>query len=400
MIRRLLAALLVLAPPAAAEARDRPTGDPTVQDDLRAATIEQPGTGTGTPAAPIASGTPASGIWSSGTWHQRYHSAADWGNTTPVSSQWLARCTTTSDATVYESCVNIDFYNRTGAAGPWTAATATPAGAFVQIDGGHFYRAARAGTTGAKPPAWPKSGSVTDGSVVWEHAGDGTTAAKSGLSLSSVSTAGGGNHWLLNPNCIIGKGFRSQLYCVELDVGNDSGFDWTPGAAVPGPQALWIGGVTTNTGAAAINIGSQHSTAGKPAWYFGLWCGNALAAGQTCFEDWSNAVTGFHTASFARKTYDIHLQASSVSGVKLDGRYSNSGINLENATVSGAGVAVPTAIRIKAGQGVCFDGSDRCFFYEASSQKLIYQRGATRLFSIDGAGNLRAAGTIRENVAP
>lgn len=277
------------------------------------------------------------GTWFSPTWKNTYFGGPDPGMSVPVYLQGLLRCTTIQDANAYESCFNVDFFNSTGATPPWEALHAYSLGQFVQINGSKVFKVTTAGTSGAAPPSWPASGTVVDGTVTWTFQHDGQFSAKSGMSMSSVSTAGGGNHWLLNPNCVIQSGFKSQLYCMELDVGNYSGFDWTPTAGFPGPQGIWIGGVSDNTSAAAFHVSSQLSLSGKPFFYYGFWCGNALAAGQTCYEDWSNSVAGFHTASFATKTHDIWLQSSSQNGLFLNGTYSNAQIQGSNFQVSPAG---------------------------------------------------------------
>jgi hypothetical protein len=277
------------------------------------------------------------GAWFAPTWNVRYYGLPDFGSTTPVYTQGLLKCAGTETANTYQSCFGVEMLNNTGAAPPWTASTAYPLDSFTQVNGGKVYKVTTAGTSGASEPTWPASGTVVDGTVTWTYQNDGQHNAKSGITASSSSGANGGNHWLFNPNCKIEAGFKSQLYCIELDVGNHSGFDWSPGSAVPGPLALWIGGATDNTSGTAVSVGSQNSISGKPAWYWAFHCNNALAAGQTCFEDWSNSVSALHTASFATKTHDVWLQASSQNGLYLNGTYSNAQIQGNNFQVAPSG---------------------------------------------------------------
>jgi len=55
----------------------------------------------------------------------------------------------------------------TASRGAWAGGTVYAAGDTVRVGAGQFFRASTPGTTGPTTPAWPVSGTVADGTVVW-----------------------------------------------------------------------------------------------------------------------------------------------------------------------------------------------------------------------------------------
>lgn len=419
--------------------------------------MKQEGANAYSPSAPFYSGINTSQQASEGkvgatnftlsapSWAFRYHSGADFGNTTPVSGQRLLRCTTASDYKVYESCDNVDFYSDKGYVEPWAGGQYYAVGA-VRRANNNVYVATAAGTSAASGSGPNGTGSsITDGSVTWRFDGSYFLAAKSGYSLTAFATGNSGKVWGMNPNLFLGNGFKSEGYGMELDVTNFSGHDaLLSNDPYPGVKGLWISGHYGSTGLVGIGVGGFTDVPNKPMWQYGFWCENALTAKQGCLEDWSNSYAGYHTPSFAQKQYDVWAQSSSEmafyangtnrtaaivaeatapsglltrgsypfgafqdasnspmsiliqgnhstaayndksttpTSIKTEGTYSYSSIDTSPAKGPGALYALTMA----EGQRICFTGQDACF--RKSGSKLIYSSGGTDLFSIaDGTG--------------
>lgn len=74
----------------------------------------------------------------------------------------------------------------------WTANTFVPIGANVQATAGgqlYYFRTNASGTTGATVPAWPTSGSVTDGGVTWTNQGLCTAGDNRNIPIFKLSRA-------------------------------------------------------------------------------------------------------------------------------------------------------------------------------------------------------------------
>lgn len=433
--------------------------------------VRQEGPNSYTPATPLYSAVNLQGEVSAGrfgvpnftlsapSWAFRYNSGADFGNTTPVSGQRILRCSTASDYKIYESCDNVDFYSDKGYVEAWAPNQAYSVGTLRRAND-NVYVVTTPGTSASSGSGPSGTGSgIADGSVTWKFDGSYFLAAKSGYSMTAFATGNSGKIWAMNPNLFLGDGFKSQGYGMELDVTNFSGHDATlANDPYPGVKGLWISGHYGNTGLVGIGVGGFTDNPGKPMWQYGFWCENALAAKQTCMEDWSNSYAGFHTSSFAQKQYDVWAQSTSevsfyangnnrVAGfsaestaasgylakgsypfgafqdvsnspmslliqgihstaayndrsttptsVKTEGTYSYSAIDLSTAKGSGSTYGLTLA----EGQRICFTGQDGCF--RKSGGKLYYSSGGVDLFSIaDGSGNAIFKGSVTPGQTP
>ena len=403
-------------------------------------------------------GRPNVGFWGA-SWGARYHSGADFGNTTPVSVQRLLRCTTASDYKVYESCDNVDFYSNTGYIQSWAPNQSYSVGTLRRANN-NVYAVTSAGTSASGGGGPNGTGSsISDGSVTWRYDGSYFLSAKSGYSMTAFATENSGKIWGMNPNLFLGNGFRSEAYAMELDMTNFSGYDAeVADPAHPGVKALWISGHYGNTGLAGVGIGGFADTPNKPMWQYGFWCENALTAKQGCIEDWSNSYAGYHTPSFAQKQFDVWTQSTSEmaiyangtnrtaaivaeatapsgiltkgnypfgafqdtsnsptsiliqgnhstaayndksttpTSVKAEGTYSYAAIDLGPAKGAGSTFGIALA----EGQRICFTGQTACF--GRAGGKLYYSTGDVNHFAIEeSTGNLRIRGSVVPNVTP
>lgn len=427
--------------------------------------VRQEGVNAATQAPPIFSGANAAGqpaglqnfTFSGATWGLRYFGGPDFGNQNSVSSQRAIRCTTAADWRQYEACDSIDFYSRTGYVAPWAASTAYTVGD-IRYNGDYIYRVTTAGTSAASGGPNADGGNIVDGSVRWTREGSKFSDAKVAWSLGAVAYAGSGDVWGMNPNLILGPGFKSKAYAMEIDIGNDSGFNATIGGPIPGPEGIWLGGAFTNTSLGGFTVGG-FAKAGNPMFVYGYWCKNALTAKDACYMDWSDSTSGYATATFANKTFDFQASANSQAGfaangnkatagflsetvgpvgfqvrgantfaafadtgsapqsvwiqgshstaaildqsttasaIKTQGNYSYSAINTQGS--SGAGSAF--ALTMANNQKLCFVGQDACFSFDQAAGKLYFATAGVNRFSVDINGNIRAAGTITPNVTP
>jgi hypothetical protein len=325
--------------------------------------------------------------------------------------QNLMEVRTSRDGDSWESPLGVEMVSQTGYSRGWEAGAVVALGDNITSAAGvpepYTYRVLRAGTLGGSAPtAGPGSGPVENGSALLQWINFTNLAAKIGLTNTTIAQGNAGRTWGNNFNYIMNPLSHKPVFMTgtEIDYKNSSGYDCDlfTGSTCNAVTMFMMG---QNRSTSAISIGAPGVTGTAAEW--GLYMTGRLARDAAVeinttggrvglgFGRYKGIISG---AEFSDAT--IMDESSSAVGLHMRGSYGNSAINLESAVVSGVGVAVPSAIRVKAGQAVCLDASDRCLFFDQGTSKLVYQKGADRLFSVDNSGNVRALGSITANVAP
>ncbi|RVU13922.1 hypothetical protein [Methylobacterium oryzihabitans] len=317
-------------------------------------------------------------------------------------SQVYIRSTTTAPGDVAEYPLFVDMLATPSRVEPWSLRKAYAAGTLAKANG-NVYRAARGGTSAAKGGGPSGDGkAITDGSVVWEYRCADQCDAKIAAGFTATSMPGSGNVWAMTTNTVLRPGAPTNFVVgYESDLTN-----YSENCPIDGRHFcvnLWLYGNTLKTSTAHLVL-STGAPAGIYANYFGMWIqaaqGGNVAKDADIADDASGAIgLGFgQTAGRGARhaTATIRDLTTSRTGLELSGAYGHAAIDLQGADVAVDG----HGIVLKAGQDICFEGGNRCLFYDAAAHRLRYKVNGEVKFAIDDNGNLILKGAVLQNGAP
>jgi hypothetical protein len=176
---------------------------------------------------------------------------------------------------------------------------------------------------------------------------------------------------------------------INVDINNRA---YPPEIGQPFATSLLLGGISAFPQTAGIfvnDVGSATFLMHEGIWFYG-----AKTIKDHTFRDDTNsvhsiAIRGSHAGA------SILDGATTPAAIALSGTYSTAAIFTADSRTSNALIAAP-------GQNVCFNSvNGYCLRYvERTGRFYLSNAAGQNVFSIDGAGNVRAAGTITGSTAP
>lgn len=246
----------------------------------------------------------------------------------------LVAATTSDDANSEEQTLCILTTSQTGYAPGWSTSTAYALDDVVRnVATNGIYKCTVAGTSASSGPGPSgKSINIADGTVRWKWINDAAIYAKVGIYNEIEVKPGAADSWAQANNILVRPGVNAaSVFNTELDFTNNCGTDSVIGGPDKYVLGMYIDG--TNTITAGIEVSGRSNTNWTALW--GLkFDGLKLASRAVIGVDASGGnglAFGTSGGGVADPTYTgatIRDSSNSVWGVKLEGTYSSSGIDV------------------------------------------------------------------------
>lgn len=317
-------------------------------------------------------------------------------------SQVYIRSTTSAGGDVAEYPLFVDMLAAPAQVPLWKTKTAYAVGSLVKTSG-RVFKAIKAGTSASSGPGPnSKENTIADGSVIWEFRCADQCDAKVAAGITATSMPGSGNVWSMTTNTVLRPGAPTRLAIgYESDLTN-----YSENCPIDGHHFcvnVWLYGNTkyTNTAGLAISTGAP---AGTYAYYFGMWIqaaqGGNVARDADIVNDGSAKVglsfgeTSGRSAMHSTAT--VRDLTTSPTGYEFSGAYSKAAINLQGASLGASAHGMVLA----AGQDICFNGGNACWFWSASDARMKLKINGSIVYSIDAKGVVRAKGGFTTDANP
>ena len=275
----------------------------------------------------------------------------------------------------------------TGLQKAWAANTAFALNDNVSF-GNATYRATKAGTTGATnplPSSRPTSLPATynDGSVTWTWINDQRINGKLGHYNEVNAITGAGTTWAGVDNLQLNSGVIPSFNVTrEVDLTNNSGTDCVINVANCYGLSIFLQG--SNYSTAFLDMSSANTN--NYAALYGILLGGSKSIRDHDISIQSSGAVGVDIGSFGGANHSvasIRDRSTSPSSIDIGGSHTT---GIDTNAMTGT-----YSMLTKAGQKLCFNGTDNCLRYAGGWQ---FSKGSTDIATISDAGTLTAAGTL------